>query len=125
MNIPVSYKIAKLLNNNKELKSAYWYNGNKAKLPKFFHPTHGDAVDIIDIYRHKVSVENYEAPFISEVIMWIYYNRGVWINVSMENNEEDKISFYYSITEWLYRIDMLLLVANFIEERMQNYYTMK
>lgn len=38
-------------------------------------------------------------PTIAEVIVWLYDKHGVWVSISMENNEEDNISFYYSIVE--------------------------
>ena len=41
----------------------------------------------------------WDAPTIVEVVMWLYEKHGIWISVLMENNEEDNVSFYFSITK--------------------------
>ena len=37
------------------------------------------------------------APTIAEIVMWLYEKHGIWVTISMENNEEDVVSFYYTI----------------------------
>jgi hypothetical protein len=84
MNKPINYKLAKLLNNNKEIKSAHWYNRNEALFCKFITPILGDSVDLMDLYDHKVSVEHCEAPMISDVIVWLYEKYNIWISVQID-----------------------------------------
>ena len=71
MNTPVNFEIAKLL-----------------KEKGFDFP-------------RKASQNDYqgEMPNITEVVMWLYEKHEFWISVSIENNEEDIVSFYFSLVQ--------------------------
>lgn len=87
MTTHVSFELAKLLKEK-----------GFDKIGKFYYPDDGNLLN-----KNKGSIRHIayriQAPTIAEVVMWLYEKHMVWISVSMENNEEDKISFYYSITE--------------------------
>lgn len=71
MNTPVSFNIAKLLKvKGCDIECNYGYDFRSDNLQNFG--------------RYIVSHMVYNAPTISEVIMWLYDKHGIWVWVSME-----------------------------------------
>jgi hypothetical protein len=79
MTEPVNSKIAKLLKEKKfnEPCLLYWKDLNLEghRFKDWNNETIGDSP------MHKRNAGYYSAPTISEVVMWLYKNRGIWIGV--------------------------------------------
>ena len=79
MTEPVNSKIAKLLKEKKfnEPCLSYWKDLNLEghRFKDWNNETIGDSP------MHKRNAGYYSAPTISEVVMWLYKNRGIWIGV--------------------------------------------
>ena len=74
MNTPVSFEIAKLLKETKfENESSFYYNKEGELLFDMDFPL---------LQRTKPDIY-YDVPTISEVIMWIYEQYSIWVNVSI------------------------------------------
>jgi len=98
MNTPVSLPIAKLLKEkgfDKPTFGFYSYSSNK-------YDTYSQLI------RVNLLSDNYAAPTIADVVMWLYEKHGIWISVyqykdhAADNN--DPILFRSKITgrnEWL------------------------
>jgi len=88
MNTTVNFEIAKLLKEkgfNKALPSICFIKEES-------NYTSTMVYEVLDM-----DFEYILRPTIAEVVMWLYEKHGIWVTVSMENNEEDQVSFYYTI----------------------------
>lgn len=77
MNTPVSFPIAKLLKEKgfyEPCLKCYLEDGS-------VQISSGDEGDF-DNYNHN-QWDNYSAPTIAEVVMWLYKNHGIWISVGV------------------------------------------
>ena len=102
MNTPVSYPLAKLLKEKRfDLSTERFYPKPKCKL--FGIDEHGRLYPIVNktqtYFKGKAAVlkeENYyDAPTISDVVMWLYEKHGIWISVDPEN---DTNTWFHTIT---------------------------
>lgn len=96
LNKPVDFSTAKLLKEkgfDKECEKGWYLPHSTIAIKNKIEPNTWQLVPIHPL------LNQIRAPTISEVVTWLYEKHKIWISISMENNEEDKISFYYSITE--------------------------
>ena len=85
MNTPVNFEIAKLL--KKKGFDIGFGNGQK-----FYFP---DTKELTENYRGN----NYPAPTIAEVVMWLYEKHGIWISVLQMLNNGERVTWYASYYE--------------------------
>lgn len=97
MNKPVSFPIAKLL-----------------KEKGFDEPTFGFysyLTNKYDTYSQLIRVnllsDNYAAPTIADVVMWLYEKHGIWISVSPVFEFNDGREDYLTIQGYLYYITVI------------------
>jgi hypothetical protein len=90
MNTPVNPEIAKLLKEKKfnEPCLSYWKDLNLEghRFKDWNNETIGDSP------MHKRNAGYYSAPTISEVVMWLYKEHGIWVEVNFLPNV-DKFAF--------------------------------
>lgn len=92
MNTLVSFFIAKLLKNKGfDIPTEYCYLPDGSM--QFSSGDEGD----YDKYDHN-QWDNYSAPTISEVVMWLYEKHGIWIGVDLTDNTKE---FYFQPTIWV------------------------
>jgi hypothetical protein len=84
MNIHVYFEIAKLL---KEKGFTKGFDGGQ----KFYYPLTKELTE-----NHRG--DNYPAPTIAEVVMWLYEKHGVWVDVSLNQlSKPTDLQWMYSI----------------------------
>lgn len=85
MNKPVNFELAKLLK-EKSFTSVFTVFSNK------YYNNLGD----YRVVSYNVKIENneYEAPTIAEVVMWLYKKYGIWIYIS---DNSARLGFRYQI----------------------------
>jgi hypothetical protein len=81
MNTPVSFEIAKLL---KEKGFNQGFDNDQM----FYFP---DTKELTENYRGN----NYPAPTIADVVMWIYENHNIWISVDRYIDPEQSPDYRY------------------------------
>jgi len=100
MNTPVNFEIAKLLK-EKECVIKPLGLKNETDYVEGYEWDCEDENDTVKItefqFEDHVCYFRYLKPTIAEVVMWLYEKHGIWVTISMENNEEDVVSFYYTI----------------------------
>jgi hypothetical protein len=77
MNTPVSFPLAKLLKEkgfDKPTFGFYSYSSNK-------YDTYSQLI------RVNLLSDNYAAPTISDVVMWLYEKHGIWISPTHQHNQ--------------------------------------
>lgn len=81
MNTPVSFEIAKLLKDKR-------FNQGFGNGQKFYYPPTKELTE-----NHRG--DNYPAPTIADVVMWLYEKHGIWIVVW--KNLDTNFKFYFEI----------------------------
>lgn len=99
MNTPVNFEIAKLLK-DKEFMDKNMYGEVRLSQPKFYD-SHGVIHNIKDAFeKTELNLrECYNAPTISEVIMWMYEKHGIWIDVRYLHKYKEW-DYDYSNIKW-------------------------
>lgn len=78
MTTPVSFKIAKLLKEKGfDKPTIQWYHRDSKKL---------NTNDLM--FSMNKLTDNYSAPTIADVVMWLYEKQGIWISVDPENDTD-------------------------------------
>ena len=95
MNTPVSFELAKLLKEKGfKSESKAFYDGSGELL----HYNHSN---------NEMQRFRYEAPTISEVVMWLYEKHGIWISVSPVFEFNDGRKDYLTLQGYQYYITVI------------------
>lgn len=106
MNTPVSFEIAKLLEEKgfdepcshayKEFESPVLYIHQDKKYNNSFKKEWQNTVRK-NSSMNNARIKRYSAPTIAEVVMWLYEKHGIWINVGLYVHFGNVSKFQYSI----------------------------